>query len=211
MFNNFGDDYTFLASADGYKDAGFQPVVLAANVDQIVDLMLIPKSNYLNFADATWTALGTSRPGLKALLGNGASSDEAAAQRYGDILEDDGGLILACLLNITTAMSQIQLPQRTPLKYLKRVVWDREGPFAMEQDRVFVWADPELKEQIKQAKQQPHPKFADAPLVLHPGATSSYKEIEFGEANVQFTFHENDRLEIDGVNCVLSGARHRLF
>src|SRR5271167_3206667 len=44
LFNNFGDNYTFLASADGYKDTGFVPVKLAANVDQIVDLMLIPKS-----------------------------------------------------------------------------------------------------------------------------------------------------------------------
>ncbi len=40
-------------------------------------------------------------------------------------------------------------------------------------------------------------------MPLHPGATRSYKEIEFGEANVQLTFHENDRLEIDGVNCVM--------
>jgi hypothetical protein len=203
LFNNFGDNYTFLASADGYKDTGFQPVKLAANVDQIVDLMLIPKSNQLNFADATWKALGKSRPGLQALFANGASSDQQAAQRYGDILEDDEGLILACLLNITTAMLQIQLPQQTPLDYIKRIIWDREGQFAMAQDRFYAWADPQLKEQIKQAKQQPHPKFADAPFILHPGATSSYKEIEFGEANVQFTFHENDRLKIDGVNCVM--------
>ncbi len=203
LFNNFGDNYTFLASADGYKDAGYQPVKLAANTDVIVDLMLIPRSNQLNFADATWESLDESRPGLKALLANGASSDEAAAQRYGDVMEDQGGAILACLLNITTAMQQIQLPQRTPLDYVKRIIWDREGQFAMAQDRFFAWADPQLKKQIEQAKQQQHPKFVDAPFFLHPGATSSYKEIEFGEANVQLTFHENNTLEIDGVNCVI--------
>src|SRR3981081_3315410 len=42
LFNNFGDNYTALASSDDYKDAGSFPVHLAANVDQIVDLMLIP-------------------------------------------------------------------------------------------------------------------------------------------------------------------------
>ncbi len=203
LFNNFGDNYTFLASADGYKDAGFVPVKLAANVNQLVELMLIPKSNQLNFADATWKALDKSRPALKALFANGASSDQAAAQRYGDIMEDQGGVILACLLNITTAMGQIQLPRQTPLDYIKRIVWDREGDFALAQDRFFAWADPELKKQIEQAKLQHPPKFADAPFVLHPGATSSYKEIEFGEANVQLTFHENNQLKIDGVNCVL--------
>jgi hypothetical protein len=203
LFNNLGDNYTFLASADGYKDAGFVPVRLAEGVDQLVELMLVPKSSQLNFANATWKALDTSRPSLKALFANGAASDQAAAQRYGDIMEDQGGAILACLLNITTAMGQIRLPQQTPLDYIKRIVWDREGDFALAQDRFFAWADPELKKQIEQAKQQHPPKFADAPFVLHPGATSSYKEIEFGEANVQLTFHEGNKMKIDGVNCVL--------
>ncbi len=203
LFNNLGDNYTFLASADGYKDAGFVPVKLAANVDQPVDLMLVPRSNQLNFANATWKALDKARPGLKALLANGASSSQAAAQRYGDIMEDQGGEILACLLNITTAMQQIQLPQQTPLDYIKRIIWDREGGFAMAQDRFFAWADPVLIKQLEQAKQQHPAKFENAPFALHPGATRSYKEIEFGEANVQLTFHENNVLKIDGVNCVM--------
>jgi hypothetical protein len=165
--------------------------------------MLLPKSNELNFANATWTALGNSRPKLKSLLANGAASDDEAANRYSDIMEDHEGEILACLLNITTAMQQIHLPQQTPFDYLKRVIWDRDGAFHLAQDRFFAWADPKLIDQIKQAKQQQPPEFADAPFLLHPGATSSYKQIEFGEANVQLTFHENDRLEVDGVNCVM--------
>src|SRR5260370_29397436 len=82
LFNNFGDDYTFLAAADGYKDAGFFPVKLAANVDLTVDLMLIPKSNSFNFAQATWGALGSARPAFKTLFANGAADDTAAAARY---------------------------------------------------------------------------------------------------------------------------------
>ncbi len=164
LFNNLGDNYTFLASADGYKDAGFVPVKLAANVDQPVDLMLIPRSSQLNFANATWKGLDKARPGLKTLLANGASSSQAAAQRYGDIMEDQGGEILACLLNITTAMGQIQLPQQTPLDYVKRIIWDRDGQFAMGQDRFFAWADPALIPQLEQAKQQHPAKFENAPF-----------------------------------------------
>jgi len=202
LFGNEGDDYTFLVSTDSYKDTGFTPVKLSSNVDQVVELMLVPKSSELNFADAIWTVLGTSRPSLKTLLANGAASDAEAANRYGGIVEDNGGLILACLLNITTAMQQIHLPQRTPFDYLKRVIWDRDGESKLAQDRFFAWADPALIDQIERAKRQPNPIFRNAPFALHPGATRSYKEIEFGEANVQLTFHENDRLEVDGVNCV---------
>ncbi len=79
LFNNFGDDYAFLAWTDGYKDAGFFPVKLAANVDMVVDLMLIPNSNAFNFAQAKWSALGTARPPLRDLFANGAANDVAAA------------------------------------------------------------------------------------------------------------------------------------
>ena len=116
LFNNAGDNYAFLVAADGYKDAGFFPVTLAANVDMGVDLMLIPASNAFNFVNATWKALGKSRSELKALLANGAASSADAATRYGNIMEDQQGETLACLLNITTAMQQINLPQGTPVE-----------------------------------------------------------------------------------------------
>jgi hypothetical protein len=202
LFNNFGDNYTFFASADGYRNAGFFPVKLAANVDQVVDLLLVPQSNGFNFAKATWNALGDSRPGLKLLLANGASGDEAA-NRYSGAMEDQGGGLLACFLNLTTAMQQAQLPQGTPLDYFKQVIWDRTGDFAMTQARFFAWADPALIDQVKRARLQIPPKFDDAPFALHKGATGSYKQIEFGEANLQLTFHEDDRKEVDGVNCVM--------
>src|SRR5258708_1159928 len=201
LFNNFGDDYTFLAAADGYKDAGFFPVKLASNVDLAVDLMLIPKSNAFNFAQAKWDVLGTARPALRDLFANGATDDVAAAARYSAL--EERGAILACLLNITTAMQQINLPQKTSIEYLKRIVWDDQGEFANAQDRFFSWADPALIDQIELAKQQKPKTIENAPFGLHPGATRSYKQIQFGEANVQLTFHEGNRLEVDGVNCVL--------
>ena len=202
LFNNAGDNYTFLTSADGYKDAGFFPVKLAVNLDLTVDLMLIPKSNQLNFADATWKALGKSRPALKTLFASGAATPAEAANRYGNILEDQGGGILACLLNITTAMQAIRLPQPTPLDYIKRIIWDRKGAFAMAPDRFFAWADPTLIHQLDLAVHQKPAEFVNAPFGLHPGATKSFKQTLFGEANVQLTIHGDDRLMVDGVNCV---------
>jgi hypothetical protein len=100
-------------------------------------------------------------------------------------------------------MQQINLPQKTPLDYLKRIVWNTEGKFAMAQDRFFAWADPALIDQVELAKLQSPKTFENAPANLHPGATRSYKQVRFGEANVQFTFHENDRMDVDGLNCVM--------
>ena len=40
------------------------------------------------------------------------------------------------------------------------------------------------------------------PGLFHPDATSSFKQIQFGEANVQLTFHEKNVQNIDGVACI---------
>jgi hypothetical protein len=53
IFGNSGDNYTVLAASDGYKDAGFFPVRVTSNVDQIVDLMLIPRDGTINFSGAS--------------------------------------------------------------------------------------------------------------------------------------------------------------
>jgi hypothetical protein len=200
FFDNLGDNYTFIASADGYQDAGFFPVTISPTVVQTVNLMILPKSNAFNFSNATWNKLGAPKPKAKALFAKGTADDAAAAARYSDLEDTNDGEVLACLLNITTAMDQIQLPQGTVLDYFKAVIWDLQGDSAMARDRFYAWADPAIISQVEQAKVQG--EFADAPFALHAGATRSYKQIEFGEANVQLTFHENDRLMIDGTNCV---------
>src|SRR5262249_22312591 len=58
FFDNRGDDYTFIAAADGYQDAGFFPVRIHPKIVPTVNLMLIPRSNTLNFFNATWDKLG---------------------------------------------------------------------------------------------------------------------------------------------------------
>jgi hypothetical protein len=201
LFNNFGDDYTFLAAADGYKDAGYFPVRLAQNIETTVDLMLLPKSNAFNFDRARWKNLGAVRAVFQSLFANGSATPDAASERYSDL--EERGEILACLLNITTALQQIHLPEKTALDYFKRIVWDQTGAPSMARDRFFAWVDTGLIQQLKQAAQQKPKTFETAPPDLHPGGTLSYKQIQFGEANVQLTFHEGERLVVDGVNCVL--------
>ena len=72
----------------------------------------------------------------------------------------------------------------------------------MDQDRFFAWADPSLVNQVAQAAEQG--KFAPSvgTALFHPGATRSWKEVQFGEASVKFTFHEMDTMSIDGKACV---------
>jgi hypothetical protein len=137
-----------------------------------------------------------TRPTLAKLLAAGAGSDDAARNRYNDLREKEP--VLACLLNITTAMAQILLPQGNALQYFKLLNWDD----TMKQDRFYGYADARLLDEVeKSARGEFAPEFGFA--FFHKGATNSYKQIQFGEANVQLTFHDNDRKQIDGVDCVL--------
>jgi hypothetical protein len=95
-------------------------------------------------------------------------------------------------------MEAICLPVGNPLQYFKELIWDD----TMAQDRFFGYADPSLYDQVKLAAT--HGEFArEAGFALfHKGATDSYKQIQFGEANVQLTFHSDDTKAIDGLQCI---------
>lgn len=196
VFDNWGDDYTVLASMKGYTSAGFRPVKVAAGVLQRVDLILLPRKWRYEFDEARWDRLAASHPKLAAILGAGVSAGEAQ-QRYEDLIRQRPASV-AGLLNITTAMENIHLPAGTPMDYLEEVIWDE----TLAQDRFFGWADPALIGQVRQAAMQGLFEPEIGPAFFHPGATCSWKQVQFGEANVQLTFHENDRHEIGGLNCV---------
>jgi hypothetical protein len=107
--------------------------------------------------------------------------------------------VLACFFNLATAMEQIHLPVGTPLTYIKELIWDK----SLQQDRFFAWADAKLVDQVVQSAAQRQFSPEAATSLFHTGATRSYKQIQFGEANVQLTFHENDKRTIDGIECVV--------
>ncbi len=197
FYDNLRDNHTVLVWAENYLQAGYSPVPLKAGVLRTVDLMLLPKSSTFNFSPATWENLNTIHPGFSQLLSKGADSSEAARNRYYHLMETNPGA-LACFFNIVTAMRDIHLPVGNPLDYIKQIIWDD----SFKQDRFFAFADKALIDQIRLATEQGLFQPEIGPGFFHPGATCSYKEVQFGEANVQLTFHENDTAQIDGVNCV---------
>ncbi len=195
FFDNFGDDYTAVVWANGFKQAGFSPVLLSDQYLKTLDIMLISNDPGFSFVDAPWDVVNARYPFL------GSDVDNAAgAARYGNLL-DNTEKSLACLLNICEAMSQISLSQGTPLDYIKQLCWD--APYAPAQDRFFAWCDSRLIDQVKSAAEAGQFAVENNPGFFHPGATSSWKQIQFGEANVQLTFHENDKMVIGGIDCVL--------
>ena len=164
FFNNFGDDYTVIVTASQHRDAGFFPVKVALGQTPRLDLMLMPKKSRYNFAQAAWDKLKKSDPDLVAILARGVASEQAARSLYDKLLD---GLArqqdaLASLHNITTALKAVNLPVGKPLDYFKQLIW--EGPQAPQRDRFFAYADPELVNQIKQARLQkqwePSPTFS---------------------------------------------------
>ena len=195
FFNNFGDDYSVVVWAKNYKQAGFVPVTLSDQYTQILDIMLIPNDYGFSFVNARWDAAKTRYPFLASDVDNATGKT-----RYENLL-DQTEKALACFLNIGEAMSQIPLSQGTPLDYIRQLRWDAQ--YAPAQDRFFAWCDARLIDQVKIAADAGMFAVELNPGLLHPGATSSWKQIQFGEANVQLTFHENDTRVIDGINCVM--------
>jgi hypothetical protein len=193
--NNFADNYAIVAFAGGYEQAGFQPVKIGPHAPCQLDLMLLPKNGDFHFGGAQWNDIVAQKPLLGRIFT--ASVQDDAGDAYTELVEHHRDR-LACLLNITTAMQQISLPQDSPLDYFKTFDLAALAP-----DRIFGYADAKLVDQVRLAAQ--HGDFDTQPAIdlgLHGDATSSFKQKQFGEANVQLTFHENRRQTIDGVDCI---------
>ena len=203
FYNNLGDDYAVIVSAPHYQQVGFHPIHVNKEVPQTLDLMLLPKPTSFDFSSATWDALGNTHTELRELLAAGSADPAEAEARYNQLMDNQPGA-LACLLNITTAMDQVHLPHGGPLDYLKEFIWT--GLKSPKQDRFFAYADGALLDEVKQAAA--HGEFSPEPLpdFFHPGATKSYKQNQFGEANLQLSFHEHDVKEIDHVNYMMIEA-----
>jgi hypothetical protein len=195
FFDNLDDNYSVLVSSDGYKQAGFVPVKLSDAYLATLDIMLITSTPTFNFANGLWPQAKAAYP----FLAQGADN-ATGAQRYTDLIENTPKSV-ACLLNLGEAMSQINLSQGTPLNYIKQLRWD--APYAPAQDRFFGWCDVALIDQVKIAAAAGKFAVEVDPGLLHPGATSSWKQVQFGEANVQLTFHQDDKATIGGVDCVM--------
>lgn len=116
---NFADNYLIVAFADGYEQAGFQPVPIGPNVPSQLDLMLVPKNGTFHFAAARWRDLVAQKPLVAGIFA--ASVTGGPSEAYATLMENHPDH-LACLLNITTAMQQVSLPQKSPLDYSKLLI-----------------------------------------------------------------------------------------
>ncbi len=192
--DNLQDNCTVLATGDGYVDAGLTPVKLSLAAVAMVDLMLLQDDATFKFL--SWDALKTT----DAVVANFVSlgSTDAEAQAHYENLQQNKPAALASLLNLATAMKAIQLPSKTPLDYFKEILWDE----SLAQDRFFGYADKSIVDQVRRAAMDGEFAPEPNPGLFHPDATSSFKQIQFGEANVQLTFHEKDIQTIDGVVCI---------
>lgn len=104
--NNLADNYSIIAFANGYEQAGFQPVAISPNAFGQLDLMLLPKNGTFHFAGAQWADIVAKKPLVAQIFAASVAGSASAA--YGALIEDHPDH-LACLLNITTAMQQISL------------------------------------------------------------------------------------------------------
>jgi hypothetical protein len=193
FFDNFADNYTVVVSADGYRDAGFFPMKVSPTVVQDLSLMLVP--NEPSFQFDPWDVLAVKHPKIAEFLSLTPVAD-SAHDNYAAAVEDHPKET-ASLLNLGTAMSQILLANGTPLDYFRSIEW---ATFA--QDRFFGYVTPELVAEVRATV--PQKLFAPEldPQFFHGDATSSFKEVRFGEANVQLTFHERDQKTIGDDLCV---------
>ncbi len=182
VHDNFEDNYTVIASADGYYQAGYSPVHVSPRILAQVDLILLPKNSVLDFTNASWAALQQARPAVFRLLASGVPANFGQS-RYEDLLKQKP-LSLASFFNLTTAMEQLHLPVGCPLDYFKQLKWD--DTFA--QDRFFCYADKELLDQVRRATQQGVfvPEIGSG--FFHPGATSSSIS-RFSLARLMYSSH----------------------
>ena len=193
FYDNQGDNYQVVVYTEGYKQAGFVPVTLSKNFATTLDIMLVPDTPTYHFAAASWNVVAPRYHFF------GSDTDARTAERrYENMFETEP--TLACLLNLIEAMGAINLAQGTPLNYIKQVRWDKPPA----QDRFFAYCDAALIDQVRAAAAKKQFAEEPNPAAFHPGSTHSWKQIQFGEANVQLTFHENDPdcKVIDGVKCV---------
>jgi hypothetical protein len=202
FFDNFGDLYTVIASADGYDDSAWHPVWVSSKVPTELNLMFLPKNGRPHFANARWTDLTQLRPTVAAIVRRGCEDVASSPDKYSALMEGRPAA-LACFLNIMTALADMRLPSgKRPLDYYWNVAWPPGDPKSanwftdldnvFKQDRFFCYVDQAIVADVRAAVGHGFSEEPDPQAWGHGGATESYKETQFDVANVQLTFHGRD-------------------
>ncbi|HKA02306.1 MAG TPA: hypothetical protein VKE70_37600 [Candidatus Solibacter sp.] len=214
FFDNFGDLYSVIASRKACEDSAWYPVHVSDATAVELYLMFLPKNGTLNFANATWDKL---RPRLREIIRNGCENDQAASDKYGEIIEKrPKGL--ACMLNIMTALADIVLPSgKRPLDYYWNIGWPKGDPKqetwfkslddVLKPDRFFCYVERTMLQDVQNADGHGFAEEPNPQAWGHKHATESYKQTHFDVANVQLTFDHNDTATFTDaqrglVNCI---------
>jgi hypothetical protein len=184
--------YVVMASASKHKDGGFGPFPLGADPKE-VSLMLVERDAAIQFDGMDFGTLQEEDPALAGILGG---SDRNATGTAFDASLSQRPESLACLFNCAAAIKALgeALPGRPALLALFHGVEVKDSDVhtrvGLARDRFFGYSDLKLREVLEaQLKVNGGPGLLEvAPPGLHPGADKSYKEVRFGEANLQFTF-----------------------
>jgi hypothetical protein len=203
FFDNFGDNYTVIVTADGYETGAWRPIAVSDRGAVTMDLLLLPSHGAPHFAGATWDQLSRLRPNVARMIRACCPAPDAAAAMYSVAYESHSASI-ACFLNLVTAMADMQLPSgKNPLDYYWNACWPEGDPTTadwnqrfdsvMKPDRFFCYVDQAILADVQAAaKLGAFSKEPDPEKWGHIGATESYKQTQFDVANVQLTFHGRD-------------------
>jgi len=211
FFDNFGDLYTVIASAEGYENSAWYPVHVSGLVPNDLFLMFLPKGGRPHFANATWTKLMQLRPGVAAIIQRGCENSASSADKYAEVLEERPAA-LACFLNIMTAVADMRLPSgKCPLDYYWNISWPAGDPTdahwldnldsVFKQDRFFCYVDQAILPDVRAGVGHGFSQEPDPQAWGHGGATESYKQTQFDVANVQLTFHGRDVANFVGADA----------
>lgn len=159
----------------GYRQSGFFPVKLQANQWTMLDLMLLKRGGDFNFAEGKWSKLA---PELRELLRPKADYESTLEGRP---------RALATMLNILTATRLLYL-----LRFFRGIEWT-----TIRNDRFFAWVDQNLVSELESSA-----RFAPSPASLHKGATRTFKQTDFNEANIQYSLHEEADPPEEFAGCV---------
>jgi hypothetical protein len=200
--------YAVFACARQYRDGTLFPVRPLPNALVEGHMMLLPENGHFRFDPID--LIDTAHPLIRRVL---------CPERY-DAARQSNPRSLATLLNICTALESVPLPDHYfpgPLYFDWQPVWDLLSP-----DRIWAWVDIRLVEAIRGASclrafahdPRPGARHTGIPGRVGP-ATTGWQEVRFDLANVNLTFHENDRRTLDlpdplgetrSVDCVMVEA-----
>src|ERR1017187_70051 len=186
FFDNFGDDYTIIVTADGFQMNAWRPVTVSSLGPVNADILLLPNNGAPHFAGATWDQLSQLRPHVAKMIRACSPTPQAAAAMYTSGYENRAPSI-ACFLNLVTAMADMKLPSgKSPLDYYWNVGWPQGDPTTadwiqqfdnvMKQDRFFAYVDQAILPDVQAAnKLGAFSKELNPDIWEHSGATESYK------------------------------------